>query len=486
MTSDTLAVAGPILRPGSDLTSVSAELLIDSLGRVTDRPEGLVRRRRLPTGAVAIPGFVDPHVHLLAAAARLLSVDVSAAADISEVLEGIATALRSERVPEWLRVVGYDEAFMPDRRVLSRQDLDAVSPNRPVVVHHRSGAQVICNSVAMGQLGVLDPPVPSAVDVDENGLPTGRITHGHDLLEDVPRLPERSLREAVGDVSAIMLSRGITTITDATHTNGLAELETLADLQRSGNLAQRLEVMVGAATIDDVREAGVSYGDDLGGTTVGHVKLIPEARGAPDVCDLVEGAHRSGWPTATHVLDVAPLEAVLQALRDAPAPARGSARLEHLALATPDQVRAIAALGAVVVTNPSFLLYRGSKYEREHTPVEFDWLYRMGSLRRAGIAVAASSDVPVVPARPLEIAAAAVVREEPRTSAGSPERVTVDEALAAVTRVPGALVHHASGRLAVGDPADFVVLAADPRQVPTDEIADIEVLEVHLAGRRVA
>ena len=41
------------------------------------------------------------------------------------------------------------------------------------------------------------------------------------------------------------------------------------------------------------------------------------------------------------------------------------------------------------------------------------------------------------------------------------------------------------GSLEVGKYADMVVLSADPRTVPPDQIADLEVRATYLAGRRV-
>jgi predicted amidohydrolase YtcJ len=41
------------------------------------------------------------------------------------------------------------------------------------------------------------------------------------------------------------------------------------------------------------------------------------------------------------------------------------------------------------------------------------------------------------------------------------------------------------GSLEVGKYADFVVLSADPRSVPAEEIADLEVRATYLAGRQV-
>jgi hypothetical protein len=67
------------------------------------------------------------------------------------------------------------------------------------------------------------------------------------------------------------------------------------------------------------------------------------------------------------------------------------------------------------------------------------------------------------------------------------ERLTVDQAIRAQT-IDAAWQLFADdviGSLEVGKYADMVVLSADPRAVPPEEIADLEVRATFLAGRQV-
>jgi predicted amidohydrolase YtcJ len=86
-------------------------------------------------------------------------------------------------------------------------------------------------------------------------------------------------------------------------------------------------------------------------------------------------------------------------------------RLEHVALCLPEQIAEIAACGASVVTQPSFLVHRRTKYMEQLSEVERSWLYRVRSFLDAGVPVFLSSDAPVVPADPEEIARAAAERD---------------------------------------------------------------------------
>ena len=281
---------------------------------------------------------------------------------------------------------GYDEAL--GSPPLDRDVLDAVVADRPVVIHHRTGHAALLNSAAIAEFDV------SADDgwvADAMGLSTGL----------------GGLTEAVADVSAEMSEAGVTSITDATHTNDATALLMLDSLVGSGVVEQDLSAMVGAAFVAEVPE--------LEHITVTHAKVMPGSGGAVE--QLVEAVHDAGYAAAVHCVDVDELEEALQVL------GRGD-RIEHCGLALRRQVDRIAAIGAEVVTQPSFLLHRGAKYRAELSPIEHDWLYRVRSLLDAGIRVRFSSDSPVVPSNPAEWIEAAVTR------CGFPMSEAVDEATA--------------------------------------------------------
>jgi len=138
----------------------------------------------------------------------------------------------------------------------------------------------------------------------------------------------------------------------------------------------------------------------------------------------------------------------------------------------------LAALRVAVVTQPAFLRYHGQRYMAEIEPEQQPWLYRVKSLLDRGIAVAGSSDAPVVPPHPLQGVCAAVTRQTPDGRIiGPEERVSVAEALWLFTR--GAAwacgLEASVGSIRPGKRADLVVLDADPRRVPPDEIPQIPV-----------
>jgi predicted amidohydrolase YtcJ len=329
--------------------------------------------------------FADEHVHLLAAAAARISIDLSPAAapTIAAALEILRASDARADAPSWLRATGFDDALVAERRGPTTAELDA-AVRGPVVVHHATGHAQYRNSAAG--------------------------------TETAPRL---DLRQPLADFANEARSHGVVHFTDATATNGPDEFDYL----RRAGLPQSLTVMMGATRLADAHDAGLTFGHQHGRCRVGHAKVSAPA---DDIANLVRAAHQQGWPVAVHVVGMEVLEATLAAF-EASAPPDGTFdRIEHLSLSLPEHIERIALLHPrpLVVTQPSFLWHRRRKYRAALTELEQTWLYRVGSLRRAGIEVAFSSDAPVVPSRPQEWIDAAVKRH----GFGSDEAVDASEA----------------------------------------------------------
>jgi predicted amidohydrolase YtcJ len=309
-------------------------------------------------------------VHLLAMAAERLSVDCSAstAPDIASLLARLARAADRLGPGQWLRATGFDEAFVAERRLPTRTELDSALPKTPMVLHHRTGHLELRNAAA----GDRDAP---PIDGDD-------------------------LTEAMAQVSGELAAAGVVGVHDATPSN-LDDWRLLTRLADEGVITQAVTVMPGVDHLDAFAAAGLEHGAPHGRSTVGPAKVLVAA-------DRIEGAvrraHDRGWPVAVHVMDVEELAAALRVVGPGD-------RLEHVALCLPEQVGQIAARGATVVTQPSFLVHRRTKYLEQLSEIERTWLYRVRSLLDAGVPVHLASDAPVVPADPEEIARAAAERD---------------------------------------------------------------------------
>ena len=111
-----------------------------------------------------------------------------------------------------------------------------------------------------------------------------------------------------------------------------------------------------------------------------------------------------------------------------------------------------------------------------------------GSAVATGMRISLHNDLPVPPEEPLRNIGVAATRIAPSGRVlGPEERLTVEQAIRAQT-IDAAYQLFSDvviGSLEVGKYADMVVLSADPRAVPPEQIADLEVQRTYLAGLQV-
>ena len=120
-------------------------------------------------GAALIPGLHDHHVHLLAMAARLEGVDLDALEDADAFDRALTTAAASAG-DGWVRASGYDEHR---HGLLDCHRLDVLVGTSKVRVQHRSGLAWVLSSAGLD--AVLSDDIPTGVELDANGRPTGRL-----------------------------------------------------------------------------------------------------------------------------------------------------------------------------------------------------------------------------------------------------------------------------------------------------------------------
>jgi predicted amidohydrolase YtcJ len=145
-------------------------------------------------GRAVVPGLIDNHMHLTRYGTtwqwevRWDGIGSRAAA-----LEKLRARTKTVAPGEWIYNLGgwAIEQFADDPRPFTREELDKIAPNNPVLLQ-ASYYEVYLNSLALTQLGIDDksPSNPWVVR-DSAGRPTGRITEaGFRGL--VAKLPEAS------------------------------------------------------------------------------------------------------------------------------------------------------------------------------------------------------------------------------------------------------------------------------------------------------
>ena len=472
-----------------------------------------------------MPGLVEAHGHPLMEAIVLSDRMVDIRPVTVRDPDAVVAAIRNEvatRGSDGAYLNGWDPLLQPGVPEPTLAWLDAQAPDTPLVIVHNSGHKAYFNSAAARRVGLTrDTPDPkgSRYGRDANGDLDGtaeEIQAVFPLLGGA--LQPGDFPDMLRAECARLNRAGLTTCSEMAFD---PKFKPLVEQMRD-ELTVRLRTyeisnpqMSTAATPgegdDMLRQVGIKIWVD-GSPWIGNIALsfpyldTPATRSAgirPGSCgcanytreqltEIVGAYFPLGWPIACHVQGDAGVDTILdvyeQALQDNPRDDH-RLRLEHVGAIRPEQLQRAVALGVTcsifvdqihywgdVIVDGLFGPERGSR-----------WM-PAGSAVAAGMRISLHNDPPVTPEEPLRNISVAVTRTAPSGRVLAPEeRLTVEQAIRAQT-IDAAwqlFSDDAVGSLEVGKYADLVVLSADPRTVPPEEIADLDVRATFLAGRQV-
>jgi len=492
-------------RPRASLVATE-DVTIMAVGEENDLDSLTGQRTRVIDceGKTLVPGFNDAHFHLFSLLLNLVSIDVSPAAVKS--VDDIKQAVRaraSETPPGTpLHGAGYNEFYLEGRRCPTRADLDEAAPDHPVILSHRSLHACVLNSKALELAGIgPETPEPPGGRIERDlttGAPNGILYNMLGTVRNkiLPPLDGDTLKESLRRADRLFLSQGITSLQEATATNGLDRWEKMCGFILNRDLRSRLTMMAGAAHWRDFSDYRLKTraGDDL--MQLGAVKImlgVNDSGVDPPQDELNETAleiHSAGYQLAFHAIAESTVRAVAEALEYISSHDRPNGhrhRVEHCGECPPDLLERLRQLGAVIVTQPPLVYYNGERYLATVPASQQPYLYPLRSPLRKGIMIAASSDAPVIPNNPLVGLYAAVTRKAATGQEVVPGEAVPPEAALKMYTLNAA---HASfeeprkGSLIRGKLADMALLSADPTAGDPEEIKDITV-DLTMVGGQV-
>jgi predicted amidohydrolase YtcJ len=205
-------------------------------------------------GRTVLPGLTDAHVHLASDASRAVgAVECRdfyepSIRSVSDVLERVAAAARAAAPDAWIhgRASPLQDMRMAERRLPTRQELDAVAPSNPVAVAF--GPHItVASSAALAARGITSAtpsPVGGSVVKDPaTGEPTGvLLERAQQLVRAVSaRLAPEDLAERILRELQACARRGVTAIHDILVSR--EEVQAYLLLERSGRLPVRVQMM---------------------------------------------------------------------------------------------------------------------------------------------------------------------------------------------------------------------------------------------------
>jgi predicted amidohydrolase YtcJ len=478
-------------------------------------------------GACLLPGFWDTHVHvervgLISAGCMLY--EASSVAGIQETLAAHAAAV-PEREVIYGRAGCLHPAMLAEGRLPDRRDLDEAVPDRPVVFHDVDKA--FANSAALRAAGVTaasPDPEGGRIDRDEDGQPTGVcwFRGGQGLFNKLialrPAYGPEEYAERYREGCLQLASRGVTTVIQAYARS--EQIGAIRKLDAEGRLPCRSIVQPAGVRGDDFEDflsSPFEFGQRLGELScVGPFKLLYDLfvmhrsarvsrhyRGQPEnfgsyntspeeLVTRINAAMARGFAVGVHVTGDEGLDEAVEAI-GAELKARGGAAPEgsfliHGYFASPGAPGRMADLGLGLAAQPVFHYAWADQVEEFVGTDRTGDFYPYDRYLEAGVTVAGGSDAPVAWYDPLCGVCAAATRRSASGKVWGPEHaVDVETALSFYTDSAARLVPWSglSGRLEPGEPADFVVLDRDPREVSPEDVRSVKVLATYVAGREV-
>ncbi|MBH5338178.1 amidohydrolase [Streptomyces pactum] len=490
-------------------------------------------------GATLLPGINDSHLHGCAfgMATPPLSLEVGhpAVSSLADVAEAVREA--AGRVPrgQWITGHGWDTGYLAEcladpSRLPSRHDLDAVSPDHPVVLYSFSGHATWVNSKALELIGVdrdtVAPP-GGAIVTDEAGAPTGLLHEGAQALVQnaLPPLSRQERTDAVRSALATLARLGVTSYTEPglgpggdgimRGALGTETLEVYRRLLADGELTARVGVLLlptGMAstaeefgrTLDALGKPGDAdprrlailgvkiFADGIvpnktawmhepyvgGGCGSLCVGGATDAERTAEIGAMIRHAHAAGYQLGIHVTGDRAADTVVDAFAAAVAEhPRPDARhyVIHGDFLTAHSMKVLAEHGYGVNMNPT-IKWTVADMEEDFVGAEraaYAWPYR--DALDAGVRVASGSDAPVTHPDWRQGLATMVLRESKAAGrvSGPEQRISLAEAIRTYT-IDAAWQDFADdwkGSLEPGKVADLCVLDgdlldADPHDIP--------------------
>ena len=144
-------------------------------------------------GATVLPAFTDSHTHFKRASAFLsLHIDFESVEprNIADVTRAVGARASVEPAGQWIQGDGLEPTRIEELRFPTRQDLDRVSADNPVVLRSVGRHVVAANSLALHHAGIdhsTPDPNGGRIERDDAGDPTGVLHEEAKLQLDANR-----------------------------------------------------------------------------------------------------------------------------------------------------------------------------------------------------------------------------------------------------------------------------------------------------------
>ena len=418
---------------------------------------------------IAIPSFIDSHIHFLGLAAKLVGHQVSL--QENQGLEYFRDQLikidQNDKRSDCLRIYGLD-IFHPSADIFFTKDIfDSCVPDRPAILRFTSGHAVLLNSKAMSLLGITESTdeIEGATFVrsPDTGELTGVFYEIEALInKSLPPIPSETIFEGIKSANDLLLSNGFTSFMDATAENDLSRLNFLAKCVEENIIELDVSFMPGYENLEEFIQSNIRFGTNFEGIKIGPVKLLASFSGGSihpkDLKDRVQHCHSLGFPVAIHAVEE---EIVYEASEILSNSYLKGDRLEHVTELSDKALDILRQNEIYACVNPSFIYEYGDRYKRLLKSDKFNKIYRFRSMLEQNVVLGFGSDAPVSTPSGLQFLQSATIRTTKLNEEISiSQKISIIEAIKMATVNNGLLngISHSSTPISRSNPANMILV----------------------------
>ncbi len=466
-------------------------------------------------GKTIVPGLIDAHCHFYGLGLNQQVVDLVGTSSFEEIVDKVVV-FQKETPANFVRGRGWDQNDWEVKEFPTKDKLDKLFPDTPVVLERVDGHAYLVNQKALDLAGITKETLVEGGEIvkDEYGNITGVLVDNPQGMIDaiVPKPNRETQIRALKDAERLCFNYGLTTVNDAGLNKSTIEL--IDSLQQSGELSIRLYAMVSntSENLDYYLNKGIVkteklnvrsvkvYGDGALGSRGATLKApYSDKEGhfgamvtpVDKIEALAERIATTEYQMNTHAIGDSANIVVLRAYKKA---------LKN------KQDRRWKVEHAQVISGTDFDYFKDGiipSIQPTHATSDMYWAGdRLGEervqgayafktlLEKAGM-VALGTDFPVEQVNPFLTFYAAVARQDvekyPEGGFQMKDALSREETLKGMTiwAAYSNFEETEKGSIEVGKFADFVILSDDIMTMPVDDIPNLTAQQVFVGGKQV-
>ena len=468
-------------------------------------------------GAAVYPGFIDAHAHFLGYGQSLYAVDLMFVPTWEEAIARVKDFAAKHPGKGWIKGRGWDQNRFPGKQFPTNAELNALFPDRPVLLERVDGHASIANDFALNLAGVKPgQTMEGGQFMMQNGKLTGLLVdNAVGVVErNVPKATSNDYKDWLTSAQKNCFATGLTTVTDC----GLSpdDIDQIDALQKSNDVKMRLYVMLS----DKPSSYSSTYFTGGGYTTdrlfVKGIKVYSDgALGSRGACLLHAYSDKSDWSgfllsslahfdsvaaklintdfqMCTHAIGDSANRTILNVYAKYLKGKNDKRwRIEHAQIVHPADFHLFGDNSIIPSVQPthgtSDMYWAGDRLGAER--LKGGYAYKQ--LLEQNNWLPLGTDFPVEEINPFKTFLASVARQD---SKGFPAGgFQMENALTREQTIRGMTIWAAKanrmekqvGSLEVGKKADFIILDKNLMIVPADSILQIKVKRTYLNGERV-